>query len=76
MWEHELFNGSGESAVAVRVVNLCMDEERFDQTKLGRYGKDGYLFQVDQPTNPITGETAGFGPGILAEGEPVEWITK
>ena len=76
LWEHELFEGSGESAVAVKVVGMCMDEERFDQDRLGRYGKSGYLFQIDQPTNPLTGETAGFGPGVLMEGEPVEWITK
>ena len=53
-----------------------MDEERYNQEKLGRYGKTGYLFQIDQPTNPETGETTGFGPGVIVQGEQVEWITK
>lgn len=75
LWERELFEGSGEAAVALRVVSLCMDSERYDQSKLGRYGKNGYLFQIDQPTNPETGETTPFGPGILEQGRPVPWVT-
>lgn len=57
LWEHDLFEGSGEATVALRAVNICMDDEHYDQSKLGRYGKSGFLFQVDQPTNPETGET-------------------
>lgn len=76
LWEHELFAGSREVAVALRAVNICMDSERYDQSALGRYGKNGYLFQIDQPTNPETGEIAAFGPGILEQGDPVPWITK
>lgn len=53
------------SAVALKAVNICMDSERYDQSKLGRYGKRGFLFQNDQPTNPETGETTPFEPGIL-----------
>ena len=52
LWEHELFEGSKEVAVALKAVNICMDSERYDQSKFGRYGKSGYLFHVDQPTNP------------------------
>lgn len=76
LWEHELFEGSGEVTVALRAVNVCMDDDYYDQSKLGRYGKSGFLFQVDQPTNPETGETTSFGPGILQQGNPVPWITK
>lgn len=76
LWEHELFEGSNEVTVALKAVNLCMDSERYDHHRLGRYGKSGYLFQVDQPTNPETGETQPFGPGILEQGQPVPWITK
>ena len=76
LWEHELFDGSGEVAVALKAVNICMDNEHYDQNKLGRYGKSGFLFQVDQPTNPDTGETTPFGPGILEQGNPIPWITK
>jgi len=62
LWEHELFEGSKEAAVALKAVNICMDSERYDQSKLGRYGKNGFLFYVDQPTNPETGEITPFGP--------------
>lgn len=73
LWEHDLFEGSPEATVALKAVNLCLDSERFG---LDRYGKLGYLFQIDQPTNPETGEAVPFGPGILTEGAPVPWITK
>ena len=76
LWEHPLCEGSSEMAVALRIIHMCMDSDRYDAAKLGRYGKSGYLFQVDQPTNPETGETTGFGPGILEQGTPVPWVTK
>jgi flavin reductase (DIM6/NTAB) family NADH-FMN oxidoreductase RutF len=76
LWEHELFEGSKEVAVALKAVNICMDSDYYDQSTLGRYGKGGFLFQIDQPTNPETGETTPFGPGILEQGNPVPWITK
>ncbi len=76
LWEHELFEGSKEVAVALKAVNICMDSDYYDQSKLGRYGKRGFLFQIDQPTNPETGETTPFGPGILEQGNPIPWITK
>lgn len=76
LWEHEVCPGSNELCVAVRAVNITMDSEHADQAKLGRYGKTGYLFQIDQPSNPETGEITQFGPGILEQGDPVPWITK
>ena len=76
LWEHELVEGSSEVAVALKVVNVCMDSDHFDEQKLGRYGKTGFLFQVDRPAHPDTGETSEFGPGILLQGDPVPWITK
>lgn len=76
LWEHELFAGSKEAAVALKAVNICMDSDYYDQSILGRYGKRGFLFQIDQPTNPETGETTPFGPGIVEQGNPIPWITK
>jgi len=76
LWEHELYEGSGEVTVALKAVHVCMDDEHYDQSKLGRYDKTGFLFQVDRPINPETGEVTGFGPGIIQEGTPVDWITK
>ena len=76
IWEHELFKGSNLLTVALKTVNICMDSDRYDQNKLGRYGKTGYLFQIDQPINPETGDVASFGPGIIVQGNPIDWITK
>lgn len=50
------FRGDKEVAIEVRAVNISMGSEYYDQTKLGRYGKNGYLHNIDQPTNPETGE--------------------
>lgn len=63
LWEHELFEGSDEMTVALKAVNMCMDSDRYDQSKLGRYGKTGYLYLIEQPTNPETGEGLIYGPG-------------
>ncbi len=76
LWEHDLYEGSSEAAVAVKAVHVCMDSGHFDQHQTGRYGKDGYLFQIDQPSHPLTGEITPFGPGIIEQGTPIPWITK
>jgi len=71
LWRHKGW-------VAVKAVNICMDSDRYDQSKLGRYGKTGYSLLIDQPTNPETGEITPFGSGmgIIEQGDPVEWNTK
>ena len=76
LWEHDLCEGSNEAAVALRAVNVCIDTDLCAEGSLGRYGKTGYLFQTDQPTDPATGVTTPFGPGILVQGDEVPWITK
>lgn len=76
LWEHEHYKGSPEVTIALKAVNLCMDEAHFDQHQLGRYGQTGYLFQVDQATNPETGETHLLNTGFLQEGPLVPWETK
>lgn len=76
LWEHALYAGSNETTIALKAVSLCMDSERYDQHKLGRYGENGFLFQIDQPTNSETGETAPVNTGTIVPGEPVIWQTK
>jgi hypothetical protein len=82
MWEHELFNepnvwGGQDVTVALKVVGICMDGDRYDQSKLGRYGKTGYLFQIDNPTNPETGErTENIGQPTIELNPPILWETK
>ena len=76
LWERELIAGSEELTVALRAVGICMDEDRFDEKKLGRYGKTGYLFQIHCPTDPDTGEVAAVGAGTIEPCEIFEWLTK
>lgn len=76
LWEHELIEGSDELTIALKAVNICMDSDHYDQSKLGRYGKTGYLYQVDQPTNPETGEISSIMDGTFEPGESIPWNTK
>ena len=81
LWEHELFEnvgffGNQDVTVALKVVNISMESDRYDQSKLGRYGKTGYLYQIDQPTNPETGEKTPEMVGTLEINDPVPWNTK
>ena len=76
LWERELFEGGGSWIAALKAVHVCMDSDRYDETKLGRYGKTGYLYQIHCPMNPETGDVAPVGPGVIAQGDFVEWVTK
>ena len=81
LWEHDIsgnagFFGHREVTVALKAVNISMDNDYFDQSKLGRYGKTGYLYQIDQPTNPQTGEKMAVSHGTLEPAEPIPWNTK
>lgn len=63
LWERELSPDNPSIAVvAVKAVNICMDSDYYDQSKIGRYGKNGYLYLANAPHNPDTGEIgeAGF----------------
>jgi len=82
MWERELFDNVGiygnvDATIALKAVHISMDSDRYDQRKLGRYGKTGYLFQIDNPTDPETGErTPDIGAGTIELSAPVPWVTK
>lgn len=81
LWEHELFENAGffgnhDVTVALKVVGISMDSDHYDQNKLGRYGKTGFLYQIDQPTNPETGEKTPIMCGTLEPCNPIPWDTK
>lgn len=56
LWEREHFKNSRHTVVALKAVHLCMDSERYDENKLGRYGKTGFMYNINSPRNPDTGE--------------------
>ena len=76
LWEHDLFEGSDELTIALKAVNICIESDHYNQDKLGRYGKTGYLFQVDQPTNPETGEISLINTGVFETRKFVPWNIK
>jgi flavin reductase (DIM6/NTAB) family NADH-FMN oxidoreductase RutF len=65
LWERQNFENSGNVVVALKAVHICMDDDRYDQSKLGRYGKTGYMYNINAPSNPETGEAGTDGIGII-----------
>ncbi len=56
LWEHEHFKDSPDVTVALKATHICMDTEKTDETRAGRYGKTGYMYNIHSPRNVITGE--------------------
>lgn len=65
LWDMEHFKGSRDVVVTLKAIHLCMDSEHFDESKLGRYGKTGYMYNVNSPRNPETGEAEPEAFGSL-----------
>ena len=40
--------------MCLEVSNICMSEAHLDESKQGRYGGSGYLYNVHYPVNPET----------------------
>ncbi|MDD7403072.1 MAG: flavin reductase [Butyribacter sp.] len=54
-WEYDLVEDGYSAVMCFRVVNVWMDERLFDEELQGRYGDNGYLFNIHSPQNPETG---------------------
>ena len=66
LWEHGLSpENPSIVTVAVKAVHICMDSNYYDQNKVGRYGKSGYLYLANAPHNPDTGEIGESGFAAL-----------
>lgn len=65
-WEHDLSDEGVHASVCLRVVGICMDDSRYDDNALGRYGETGYLYNIHSPRNPETGEVSETHAGILS----------
>ena len=37
---------------SIEVVNVCMDEAYLDESVHGRYGENGYIYNLHYPVNP------------------------
>jgi flavin reductase (DIM6/NTAB) family NADH-FMN oxidoreductase RutF len=56
LWEQKSFENGHRFVVALKAVHICMDSGRYDQSKLGRYGKTGYVYGIYNSMNPDTGK--------------------
>jgi len=64
LWEKELMEGHNV-VMCVKVVNVSMDNEYYDEKIKGRYGKTGYIYNIHNPINPETGIMEGDSIGII-----------
>jgi flavin reductase (DIM6/NTAB) family NADH-FMN oxidoreductase RutF len=65
LWEHEHFENSRDITIALRTKHICMDSNKLDENKKGRYGKTGYMYNIHSPRNPETGEATADCFGAL-----------
>lgn len=56
LWERELLQGSDHAVIALKATHIAMDADHSDESRLGRFGKTGYMYNVHSPRTPQTGE--------------------
>lgn len=65
VWEKEIVSGGSRVAMCVKIVNICMEEEYYNEQKKGRYGESGYLYNIHSPRNPESGKVEKTCLGII-----------
>ena len=55
-WHQPLHSGSVWHIFAGEVVHIAIDSERSRANDNGRYGDNGYIYNIHTPTDPATGE--------------------
>lgn len=64
-WEHRISENSDSYVFCVKAVGIHMDNERYNEDSLGRYGKTGYLYNIHHPINPDTGKSLETEVGMI-----------
>lgn len=54
LWEREIIEGSPQVLMCFEVTNICIDEAYLNEATQGRYGENGYLYNIHYPVNPET----------------------
>lgn len=62
LWEHEAGLGSSDVTVCMRIVNLAVEPGLI---KAGRYGGEGYLYNIRSRGDPETGERLEPEAGVI-----------
>ena len=62
LWEHEAGPGSSDVTVCMRIVNLAVEPGLI---RAGRYGGEGYLYNIRSRGDPETGERLGPEAGVI-----------
>lgn len=70
-WERDMVDGGNHAVVCLKVVNVWMDEGILDENARGRYGRDGYLYNIHSPRNPQTGKEEETIVGVLDKLAPI-----
>lgn len=65
LWEQSNFENSNNAVIGLKAVHISMDSDRYDHDVLGRYGKNGYIYNINSPRNPDTGEAVKDSIGII-----------
>ena len=52
LWGKERKQGDTRVVMCLEVVNISIDEKYLDETSHGRYGENGYLYNIHYPINP------------------------
>jgi flavin reductase (DIM6/NTAB) family NADH-FMN oxidoreductase RutF len=65
VWEKDHAEGSEHVVMCVKIINVVMDTQYYNEKIKGRYEKTGYIYNIHNPMNPETGEMEGDSIGIL-----------
>lgn len=64
-WERDLVKDGYSAVMCFKIVNVWMDEKLFDEEIGGRYGDNGYLYNIHSPQNPKTGKEYETCVGVM-----------
>ena len=66
-WERDLTENGTHAVICLKVTGISMDDRRYNNNDLGRYGETGYLYNIRSQRNPETGEVSPMCAGILSK---------
>jgi len=65
LWEQQNFENSENVVVGLKAKHISMVSDHYDESKHGRYGGTGYMFNINSLRNPETGQVVEDGLGTI-----------